>query len=227
MLTQDDLLLLQQKGISEQQIKEQLHCFETGFPYLKLEASASLGNGILALDASAADHYLEVWDEYLATNPSIVKFVPASGAASRMFKNLFEFLDADYTEPTTDFEKKFFDRIDRSVQLLVQPPPENEAYGRETRCRVGSTHLPHARTVIDGGIGRQPVLYAEKAHFGIVGITQLLLDIDHGGFPTAGRVAGDGELHIRLSRTEPHFADEYVAYRYRVVAAHRHGFGAR
>jgi hypothetical protein len=40
-----------------------------------------------------------------------VKFVPASGAASRMFKNLFEFLGADYDVPTTDFEKKFFENI--------------------------------------------------------------------------------------------------------------------
>ena len=44
-------------------------------------------------------------------HPVIVKFVPASGAASRMFKNLFEFLDADYIVPTTDFEKKFFSNI--------------------------------------------------------------------------------------------------------------------
>ena len=111
MFTPEDLALLKQKGISEKQIEEQLHCFETGFPYLKLEAPAGLGNGILALDDTAIDHYLDVWDEYLASNPTIVKFVPASGAASRMFKNLFEFVDADYTEPTTEFEKKFFSHI--------------------------------------------------------------------------------------------------------------------
>ena len=111
MFTPEDLELLKEKGISEQQIKEQLHCFETGFPYLKLEAPAGLGNGILSLDETAVNHYLDVWNEYLATNPVIVKFVPASGAASRMFKNLFEFLDADYTEPTTDFEKKFFSHL--------------------------------------------------------------------------------------------------------------------
>lgn len=40
MFTPEDLELLKEKGISEQQIKEQLHCFETGFPYLKLEAPA-------------------------------------------------------------------------------------------------------------------------------------------------------------------------------------------
>ena len=40
-----------------------------------------------------------------------MKFVPASGAASRMFKNLFEFLSADYDQPTTKFEQAFFDGI--------------------------------------------------------------------------------------------------------------------
>ena len=40
-----------------------------------------------------------------------MKFVPASGAASRMFKDMFAFVDADYDIPTTDFEKKFFDNI--------------------------------------------------------------------------------------------------------------------
>ena len=40
-----------------------------------------------------------------------MKFVPASGAASRMFKNLFEFLSAEYDKPTTKFEQAFFDGI--------------------------------------------------------------------------------------------------------------------
>ena len=40
-----------------------------------------------------------------------MKFVPASGAASRMFKDLFEFLDSDKVSPESDFEKTFFDNI--------------------------------------------------------------------------------------------------------------------
>ncbi|WP_349861861.1 DUF4301 family protein, partial [Bacteroides cellulosilyticus] len=43
----------------------------------------------------------------------VVKFVPASGAASRMFKNLFEFLGADYDVPETKFEKTFFEQIEK------------------------------------------------------------------------------------------------------------------
>lgn len=112
MLTQEDKELLLKKGISEAQIAEQLACFEKGFPYLELSAAASVDNGgILVADAALQEKYLNAWDAYKDSDKKIVKFVPASGAASRMFKNLFEFLGAEYSEPATDFEKKFFDRI--------------------------------------------------------------------------------------------------------------------
>ena len=108
MLTSQDKEQLAKKGISEAQIADQLASFEKGFPYLKLEAAASIGKGIMAPDP---DTYLKAWDEYRQGNACILKFVPASGAASRMFKNLFEFLGGEANVPTTDFEKKFFDNI--------------------------------------------------------------------------------------------------------------------
>lgn len=112
MLTQEDKDLLAKKGISEQQIAEQLACFEKGFPFLKLFAAASVENrGIMLADEKAQKTYLAAWDAYMEGDKKIVKFVPASGAASRMFKNMFEFLGADYDVPTTDFEKKFFSNI--------------------------------------------------------------------------------------------------------------------
>ena len=112
MLTHEDKELLAKKGISEEKIAEQLACFEKGFPFLKLSAAASVENGGIMLAAEAdQQRYLAAWDAYKAGDKKIVKFVPASGAASRMFKNMFEFLGADYDVPTTDFEKKFFDHI--------------------------------------------------------------------------------------------------------------------
>ena len=48
MMTQQDLKQLAQKGISEQQIETQLGQFKTGFPFLKLEAAAAIGRGIVA-----------------------------------------------------------------------------------------------------------------------------------------------------------------------------------
>lgn len=112
MLTHEDKELLAKKGISEEKIAEQLACFEKGFPFLKLSAAASVENGgIMRADEKESEQYLAAWDAYKAGDKKIVKFVPASGAASRMFKNMFEFLGAEYDKPTTDFEKKFFDHI--------------------------------------------------------------------------------------------------------------------
>ncbi|MCH5306552.1 MAG: DUF4301 family protein [Prevotella sp.] len=113
MLTQQDLKQLAQKGISEQQIETQLGQFKTGFPFLKLEAAAAIGRGIVAPNTEEGKKYVEAWQQYKAAGHKVVKFVPASGAASRMFKDMFAFVDADYDVPTTDFEKKYFDSIEK------------------------------------------------------------------------------------------------------------------
>ena len=111
MITPEDKILLEKKGISESQIAEQLACFEKGFPFLQLDGAASIEKGILAPQGDEIDSYLQAWDAYKQGEKTIVKFVPASGAASRMFKDLFSFLSAEYDVPTTDFEKNFFANI--------------------------------------------------------------------------------------------------------------------
>lgn len=128
MLNANDLQLLADKGISEKQIEEQLACFVKGFPFLEIAASASVDKGILVVSKEDQATYMDAWDAYLAKNKKIVKFVPASGAASRMFKNLYEFLSAGYDEPTNAFEKKFFDEIEHFAfyQALNAACLENE-----------------------------------------------------------------------------------------------------
>lgn len=112
-LSPNDLDQLKQKGISQAQIERQLDEFKTGFPFLKLEAAASIGKGIVTPSEDDIKKYIDSWNEYKKGGKKIMKFVPASGAASRMFKNLFAFLDADSDEPTTDFEKEFFANISK------------------------------------------------------------------------------------------------------------------
>lgn len=111
MITLQDKQQLAKKGITESQISEQLACFRTGFPYLKLNAAASIERGVLAPDVNDEKSYLSSWENYIHTDKTIVKFVPASGAASRMFKDLFEFLTAEYDKPTTPFEITFFENL--------------------------------------------------------------------------------------------------------------------
>ena len=112
MLAEKVLKQIAQKGITKEQIENQLNEFKTGFPFLKLEAAAGIGKGIIAPDAAERQKLVDAWNEYKAAGKRVVKFVPASGAASRMFKNMFAFVDADYDVPTTDFEKKYFDQIE-------------------------------------------------------------------------------------------------------------------
>ncbi len=113
MLSQQDLKQIAQKGITESQVEKQLEEFKNGFPFLKIEAAASIGKGVIAPSDSERADYIKKWDAYKAKGKKIVKFVPASGAASRMFKDVFAFVDADYDVPTTDFEKKYFDNIEK------------------------------------------------------------------------------------------------------------------
>lgn len=111
MLNQQDLKQIAAHGITEAQVERQLSQFKTGFPFLRLEGPAAIGAGIMAPESAERDAYIKAWEAYKTAGHRIVKFVPASGAASRMFKNLFAFLEAPYDVPTTDFEKRFFDHI--------------------------------------------------------------------------------------------------------------------
>ena len=103
-----DKMLLSQKGISEEKLESQLQSFRNGFPFLKLYAAAAPKKGILQPSNEAQQAFLSAWQKYLTEGHKIIKFVPASGAASRMFKDLFAFCDADYDTPQTHFEQAFF-----------------------------------------------------------------------------------------------------------------------
>ncbi|MDR0530056.1 MAG: DUF4301 family protein [Bacteroidales bacterium OttesenSCG-928-I14] len=113
MLSQTDIKQIESRGISIRQINEQLEYFYKGFPCLSIVESASTNKGIKSLSDKEQQIYINKWFSYLDQDKIIVKFVPASGAASRMFKDLFEFLSANYTVPTTNFEQVFFSKIHR------------------------------------------------------------------------------------------------------------------
>ncbi len=111
MFNDNDKQLMAQKGITEAMIDAQLKRFENGFPWLKLEAAATVGNGITRLDTKQQSQCIKLWKEYQGKGARIEKFQPASGAASRMFKNLFAYINEGKTAPETDFERQFFAEI--------------------------------------------------------------------------------------------------------------------
>ena len=111
--SQQDLKQIASRGMTVEQVEHQLDQIHKGFPFLKLSGPAAVDAGIKVPNERETERYLQAQADYVAEGHRILKFVPASGAASRMFKNLFAFLSADYDEPTTDFEKHFFDNIKR------------------------------------------------------------------------------------------------------------------
>ena len=102
---------LKEKGISKEKIDEQLNYFVNGIPSLDIQKPASIDEGVIKVSDDDLIKYISIWDSYLKTEKVVTKFVPASGAASRMFKDLFAFLENKYDAPTTDFEKDFFQNI--------------------------------------------------------------------------------------------------------------------
>ena len=92
MFTKEDIRQIEQRGSSVINVEEQVERFKKGFPWMKIVAPATPERGILVLDdaeVEAAGKYYEA-----AEINGKCKFVPASGAASRMFKDLFSGLDA-------------------------------------------------------------------------------------------------------------------------------------
>ncbi len=92
MFSQDDLQQIARHGLSPESVGRQIEHFRRGFPYLKVVRAASPGDGVTILDDGQADRAAARYDE-AAGRLSVVKFVPASGAATRMFKELFEFVN--------------------------------------------------------------------------------------------------------------------------------------
>ncbi len=134
MLTEKDLKQISERGISEDQVNNQLEQIQTGFPFLRLEGAAEIGKGILAPNDDELKQYVDAWSKYKAEGKKIVKFVPASGAASRMFKNMYAFLNIGSDAPTTDFEKCFFNNIKKFAfcEALCDKCKQNEGKSIKT-----------------------------------------------------------------------------------------------
>lgn len=112
-LTAADLEHLASKGIGEEKLNFQLKKLKEGFPFLNLVGAATPGNGIVVVTPDMESTSMHIWDEFLQSGGKVVKMVPASGAASRMFKDLFSFLNGKADSPDNDFMKAFFADIEK------------------------------------------------------------------------------------------------------------------
>ena len=106
----DDVKQITEHGLSVQDIEQQLSDFIKGFPFANIVRPATVGDGIFQYDSDSAGTFIKLYDTE-KQNYKITKFVPASGAATRMFKDLFEFLGTGNTNDTVDKVVKNIDRF--------------------------------------------------------------------------------------------------------------------
>jgi hypothetical protein len=119
----DEVRLIKQSGRSPEQVLKQVHYFSTGFPYIKLLRPAKITDGILSLNNDEIEVFLEKYASD-GKRHSIVKFVPASGAATRMFKDLYRYLLEDFDEVPPTIESffasiqnyPFFEKLEELLQ---------------------------------------------------------------------------------------------------------------
>ena len=107
--TEQDLIQIREHGLTPEAVELQIENFKRGFPYLKVVKAASPEDGIVVASPERVAAAVERYEKALSGR-RVVKFVPASGAATRMFKELFAFVNEDKRGAGID---KLLDNIEK------------------------------------------------------------------------------------------------------------------
>jgi hypothetical protein len=107
----DDHIQMETLGISEDQVRAQIQIFQKSSFFARLRRPCTLGDGIQQISSDELEHYIKLHEE-AAQEGRFIKFVPASGAASRMFKLLFEI----YSQSPTPAIQEFREQADKGDQ---------------------------------------------------------------------------------------------------------------
>lgn len=118
IFSQNDIKQITNHGISVQDAEQQITNFIHGFPFTKISHPATIANGgIQEINYEARKKYTDIYNDYIKSH-TVVKFVPASGAATRMFRDLFTFLETGELNDTANHVCKnvsmfaFYDKLD-------------------------------------------------------------------------------------------------------------------
>ncbi len=105
-ISKQDIEFLQERGIDPQLLDQYRQALINGFPHMQLSTNCTIGKEIQQFEVAELDRLRSVYKQ--SKGLKVVKFVPASGAASRMFKDLFSFLESG---KTSDLVEGFFARM--------------------------------------------------------------------------------------------------------------------
>lgn len=134
MFTELDKQQMAERGSALGEVEQQIENFKSGFPFLDIQKAATVGDGVVSLTAEGIKELTANYESKVS-GKSILKFVPASGAATRMFKDLFAFVDkpdiasnkaaSTFAEGLKDFAfyeelKSKFEGAETSFDALVE-----------------------------------------------------------------------------------------------------------
>ncbi|PRY90352.1 DUF4301 family protein [Mongoliibacter ruber] len=144
---------IKDQGMDPDKVNEQLNHFREGFPFLPIIKAATIGNGIKSIDENELQSFLDSYPKK-ASEKKVVKFVPASGAASRMFKDLFSFLEGDGDISKSPFIQKFIDQIEKfAFYADLNTSLKKEGSSIETALENKDYKKIVSQLLNDGGLG--------------------------------------------------------------------------
>lgn len=121
MFSQEDIKQIKDRGSDVKTVQQQVERFKKGFPWMKIVGAATPQRGIVVLDEAQADAAVAYYEQ--ASIDGKCKFVPASGAASRMFKDIFSGLDKLEKGEDLD-EKAAVSRLAAAIKSFAFYTPE-------------------------------------------------------------------------------------------------------
>ena len=105
--SEKDILQIKEKGISKDEVEDQIAIFKRGNLKVNITEAATVGKGISRIEAAEKHELIDFYNSE-KSKYSILKFVPASGAASRMFKALHNF--SEEFDPENDELREYLDK---------------------------------------------------------------------------------------------------------------------
>jgi Domain of unknown function (DUF4301) len=123
MFLEKDFSQINELGIDLETVYQQINDFKEGFPFMQLQKAATLNDGVMKLTDEQLESFTALYEKKVAKLVPL-KFVPASGAATRMFKSLFSFLEEGKSDKSTN---QFFEKLNdfAFAEDLKKLLPEN------------------------------------------------------------------------------------------------------
>jgi hypothetical protein len=150
MLSKSNIEQLKSQGKDVKKVEAQIENFVKGFPFMQVDRPAKIGDGIIQLTDKDLKRAVDFYDDTLGEY-KIVKFVPASGAASRMFKDLFSFMN-EYKGSAEDSKKLNEDGSWNSLRYFFNNIEKFAFYDDLKSC------------IKEGGLGITQLIESNKHH---------------------------------------------------------------